>query len=308
MNQTKLKPQGQYNKHMETKKQKYNIDGIGAVRKVVRPYLPAKKAIPKNIDSLQKIVRSPRVFSVQRHVKSPVAQPKPSRPNFFQNLNLYQRRYSFGLFAMIFFLLAAFSGGVWVALSTQASRAQDYEPQTPPGQVKIYSQQEISALGPLQTLPNDVLFNLPIDVLQNYLDAQAAAATAQQKADAEKLRAQQLKDYLTEKNSPFAEYADVLAKQSHWKILLAISFAESTFGKNCADNNCSNIGVKPGSPIWHKYANYGDWMVDFNKLLDKRYKDWTLEQMDGVYVQPKSVNWLLATKQVLDELQERGIQ
>ena len=221
---------------------------------------------------------------------------------------LYYRRYQVGVVAIIFLLLVGFISGIWATLNTQRSLAEDYEPATPPGQVKIYSSQELSALGPLQTVSNDVLFNLPLSLLQQYLDSQSQPTPQQQQETQEKVLAAKLKTYLKEKNSPFADYADVLAKQSHWKLLLAISFAESSFGKNCVDFNCSNIGVKPGHPYWHKYANYGEWMVDFNKLLDQRYGDWTLEQMNGVYVQPKNSNWLLATKQVLSELQERGIE
>jgi hypothetical protein len=221
---------------------------------------------------------------------------------------LYYRRYQVGLFAMIFILLVGFTSGMWVALNTQRSLAEDYEPEAPPGQVKIYSPQELSALGPLQTVSNDVLFNLPIGQLEQYLEDSGKPTPEQQKIALENERAEKLKAYLQEKKSPFADYTDVLARQSHWKLLLAISFAESTFGKNCVNFNCSNIGVKPGHPYWHKYANYGEWMKDFNKLLDKRYSDWTLEQMNGVYVKPKNPNWLMATKQVLDELQERNIQ
>jgi hypothetical protein len=73
------------------------------------------------------------------------------------------------------------------------------------------------------------------------------------------------------------------------------------------DNNCSNIGVKPGHELWHEYKNYGEWIVDFNKLLERRYKDWTLDDMCGVYVKPCNKNWLMATRQVLDELNEKQI-
>ena len=90
--------------------------------------------------------------------------------------------------------------------------------------------------------------------------------------------------------------------------ILAIAFAESTLGKNCADNNCSNIGVKPGAPSWRSYASYSAWVVDFNRLLDKKYKDWTLEQMCGVYVKPCNPNWLLATKQILTALDQADIK
>ena len=110
------------------------------------------------------------------------------------------------------------------------------------------------------------------------------------------------------KMSPLAAASETIAEQDHWRLILAIAFAESTMGKNCADNNCSNIGVKPGATSWRSYASYGAWVVDFNRLLDKRYKDWTLEQMCGVYVKPCNPNWLLATKQILTALDEDRIE
>jgi hypothetical protein len=121
-------------------------------------------------------------------------------------------------------------------------------------------------------------------------------------------RKEKLRAYLQGKKTPFASVADTIAEQPHWKLILAISFAESTFGKNCVDNNCSNIGVKPGHDYWRKYKTLNDWVIDFNRLLERRYKNWSLEQMNGVYVQPKNPNWLAATRQILEELQEQGIE
>jgi hypothetical protein len=113
--------------------------------------------------------------------------------------------------------------------------------------------------------------------------------------------------YLQDWNSPLAEFADIIAQQPHWKLILAISFAESSLGKKCADNNCSGIGVFPGHPLWRTYNTKGDWAVDLNRLLEKRYKNQTLKQMCGVYVQPCNPGWLKATTQILNELAEYKI-
>lgn len=115
-------------------------------------------------------------------------------------------------------------------------------------------------------------------------------------------RAHLLRRYLNSWNSPLAQYADIIAAQSHWKMILAISFAESGLGKRCADNNCSGIGVAPGHPKWQTYATKGDWVKSMNRLLEKRYKNQTLQQMCGVYVQPCNPGWMAATTQILNEL------
>lgn len=208
------------------------------------------------------------------------------------------------VYAIIVALIVAFGGGAWTALNTQKTSAQDFE-QTQAGSIPM---QNTGNLGPISNVSNDVLYNMTIGQLENYLNSIAEQNKQLKEAERMALRKEKLRAYLTAKKTPFVEASDIIAEQKHWKLILAISFAESTFGRNCVDNNCSNIGVKPGHPYWHKYATLGDWVKDFNRLLERRYSNWTLEQMNGVYVQPKNPNWMAATRQVLEELQELGIE
>lgn len=123
--------------------------------------------------------------------------------------------------------------------------------------------------------------------------------------DQEIAKQARLKKYLIEKNSPFAEDAgaiETVLSLPHMKLILAISYAESTMGKKCYYNNCSGIGGYP--PNLRKYKEFKNWMVDLNDLLERKYKDWTLNEMCGVYVQPCNPNWLKATRQILDELEQ----
>jgi len=150
-------------------------------------------------------------------------------------------------------------------------------------------------------ISNDVLFNTPIQNLKNYIDSISQPDIIEQ-------RTAELAAFLQQHNSPLTQAASTIAQQPHWQLILAIAFAESTLGKNCNDNNCSNIGTAPNSPSWRKYGSYQDWVVDFNRLLDQKYKNMTLQQMCGVYVQPCNPNWLLATQQILDELKQQNIQ
>ncbi|HVY68051.1 MAG TPA: hypothetical protein VHA30_04130, partial [Patescibacteria group bacterium] len=153
-------------------------------------------------------------------------------------------------------------------------------------------------------ISNDLLFNTRLEDLQEYLSAVDQAAASSTRAEFMANRREKLKAYLTDMHSPFLSEADTIAEQPHWKLILAISFAESTLGKRCYMYNCSGIG---GSNI-KTYDSLQSWIEDFNDLLERRYKDKTLEQMCGVYVQPCNPNWLLATKQVLTDLKERGIE
>jgi hypothetical protein len=87
------------------------------------------------------------------------------------------------------------------------------------------------------------------------------------------------------------------------KMMLAISFVESTFGQKCWKYNCSGIG---GSNLV-AYKSYADWIRAFDALLEKRYKDLPPEEYLGLYVQPGSPNWIYGVNQVLTELKEQGI-
>lgn len=121
------------------------------------------------------------------------------------------------------------------------------------------------------------------------------------------VRTHLIAQYLSEKKSPLVPYADVIAAQPHWKEILAISYPESGFGKRCYEHNCSGIGSNPGSPNWHSYENFAEWIVDLNKLLERRYKDQTFEQMCGVYKKPCTKQWLDATESVARTLEIRGV-
>lgn len=114
-----------------------------------------------------------------------------------------------------------------------------------------------------------------------------------------------LQEYLEEHDSPLAEYATEIVKQPQWQRALAISWVESNFGRFCADNNCSGIGVAPGHPAWRKYPNKLEWFKDMTKLMETpRYKEkyTTFEKMRGIYVYPGSDNWVRGAKQKYAEL------
>lgn len=112
---------------------------------------------------------------------------------------------------------------------------------------------------------------------------------------------QPLQKYLKDKNSPLAsdENVTILMSQPEYKRILAISYIESHMCQYQLHNNCSGImtskGIKP-------YANFGEWVVDMNKLLSTRYAGKSFEKMNCVYVQPCSPNWVYASNKIYGEL------
>jgi hypothetical protein len=204
---------------------------------------------------------------------------------------------------IVMLLFAGFLTGFWFTWQTHQTGA---EAQVLGVMDTAPVEQEPVSTSTVAGLSDDTFYKLTVSQIEEYLNE--AVKTPQLK-EAERLaeRKVKLKAYLEDKGSPFVEISDSIAELPHWKMVLAISNSESTMGKRCHSNNCSGIGVAPGHPLWREYASTKDWAKDLNKLLERRYKDWTLEQMNGVYNQPGSRNWVRASKQVLEELQEREI-
>lgn len=122
-------------------------------------------------------------------------------------------------------------------------------------------------------------------------------------------RREVLREYFVNRKSPFAnhdETLDAFLNSNNMKLMIAISFVESTMGQRCYYNNCSGIGGYP--PNLRKYDTHADWVRDFDSLLERRYKGMKPEDMMGIYVQPGSPNWINGVRQILAELEKQGIE
>lgn len=193
--------------------------------------------------------------------------------------------------------LVIFGFGFVVLNNASIAETGDETAQTVANQAEATQQESTS-----QNDAIAVFLNTSISLLPQYRSA------AENQAKIEERKAK-LKTYLEDRKSPFAEddLIDTIARQEHWKLILAIANAESSLGKHCTDQNCSGIGVAPGTPTWRKYKAIKNWVLDLNRLLEKSYSTSTLTDMCGVYVQPCNQNWLIATHQIIDELDQRGI-
>ncbi len=115
-----------------------------------------------------------------------------------------------------------------------------------------------------------------------------------------------VREYLESKDAPLANYTEILLAQKDWKTIVAISNAESNMGKYCWYNNCSGIYERfdNGYQGLKRYDNMAEWIVDLQNLIEKRYSGWTLAEMNGTYVYPKSKNWFLASSKVYNDLSQ----
>lgn len=112
-----------------------------------------------------------------------------------------------------------------------------------------------------------------------------------------------IKQYLEEKKSPLAEYAEALAGQKHWRLIVAISHIESGWCKKSAAHNCWGIKGKSG---YRRYAGFEEAITDANQVIEKqqgRGRWLTVDDMNGSYNQPGSANWAKVVKGTIRELE-----
>ncbi len=205
-------------------------------------------------------------------------------------------------------LLLAFGAGSWSVLSTETTEAETKTlvlGDSTENLIKVTTQPTSVQDGGRE--PNEQILSLTLNQIEGYLN-EALKTPEVKNAEMLASRKKKLKAYLAERKSPFISIVDTIAELKHWKLVLAISNSESTLGKRCYTNNCSGIGVEPGHPLWREYASTADWAKDLDRLIERRYKDWKLEEMNGVYNQPGSKNWILAATQIIEDLKERGIE
>jgi hypothetical protein len=107
-----------------------------------------------------------------------------------------------------------------------------------------------------------------------------------------------LKQYLTERKSPAAPYAEDIAQLSQWKLVVGVMRAESQWCKKhvTSTKNCHGIG---GAWNLRKYATYPESFKDVNRIIQTKYVDFGLntpEKMVNKYVGHASPNWVAAVK------------
>lgn len=260
--------------------------------------------MPKiNIDGIEKIKRV-KIHRIH-YVKVSSVSLLGKTPRFSINYNILgamfmQRRVA--LSSAVFALLIVFSLGMWVESHTQSTLAEGETPSVEGIQSVSQNQTDSSP-----DVSSNRFDGLTLKQIEGFF-REAVKTPELKEAEVLAERKEKLKEFLQERNSPLAEISGSLAELQHWQMVLAISNSESSLGKRCSSNNCSGIGVEPGHPLWREYNSKAEWAKDLDRLIEKRYKNWTLKEMNGVYNKPGSANWVSASSQILEELQEKGIQ
>jgi hypothetical protein len=110
--------------------------------------------------------------------------------------------------------------------------------------------------------------------------------------------------YLNSKHSPLADHVDALSEQTQWKLIIAISNAESSYCKRNMVNNCWGIG---GAWNLKAYDNYDQAIADVNRILEQHYISAGLTSPDKIeykWVGHANDNWQEAANEVMDDLKD----
>lgn len=110
--------------------------------------------------------------------------------------------------------------------------------------------------------------------------------------------------YLEKKNSPLAPHTELLLKQEHWKLIVAISAIESSYCTRQLGNNC--WGITGSSGGYKEYASVADGIEDANALITRwqaRGRWLTVDDMNCHYVVPCNPNWVSVVNTVLNRME-----
>lgn len=150
---------------------------------------------------------------------------------------------------------------------------------------------------------NKPINQIPIkQVLDKPAEAPASPAEIPPPPDPLQKRKESLKKYLSSKKSILAEHVDTLSQQSNWKLIIAMSRAESLFCKRHAGKNCWGIG---GAWNLKTYKNYDEAITDVNRIIDQHYIQQGMDspkKMMVKWVGHKNEDWQSAVEQELENL------
>lgn len=118
-----------------------------------------------------------------------------------------------------------------------------------------------------------------------------------------------LRAYLENFNSPLPPEAFITVADEHnldWRLLPAISGAESTFGRHVPSNSYNPFGWNNGT---YQFKNWDEAIATVGKALREKYMDqWqatTVEQIAPIYAPPSRI-WSRNVLHFMDEISQFG--
>jgi hypothetical protein len=125
-------------------------------------------------------------------------------------------------------------------------------------------------------------------------------------------RANTLKTFLTQYNSPLADYSACFVKNADkyhldWRLVAAISGVESTFGKRIPYNSYNAYGWANGD---HRFTSWEESISSVSKALREKYYDkgtTTIQKIAHRYAPPSST-WAGKVKYFMNEIDPTPVE
>jgi|GEM_PF-2146308 len=120
---------------------------------------------------------------------------------------------------------------------------------------------------------------------------------------------EQLRNYLAQRGSPFVQCVDLLAELPTADKILSLANAESGLGTHAPWGKYNYWGVgggglwKMGNSVCEGIQSMDNFLNAYPKNSAVKYKDMTIERMNGLYKQPAAIHWVRNNYVVLNDLQ-----
>jgi len=138
--------------------------------------------------------------------------------------------------------------------------------------------------------------------------SQSQAEVAELSARIESGRRQRLMLWLQDKKSPLAEFSSELLATKNWKLIVALSAAESTYCRFYpkATANCWGVGSSPlwdfGDTLPQGIAAMDEFLETYPRSSLKKYARMSPAEMNGLYKQPAGAIWQNTVESVILQL------
>jgi competence protein ComGC len=117
-----------------------------------------------------------------------------------------------------------------------------------------------------------------------------------------------LRDYLAKRGSPFVNCVDIIVELKNADKVLSLANAESGLGKRYPVHTANAWGVggsklwKMGSSICEGVTSMDHFLSNYPRNSKLKYADMTIDQMNGLYKQPRREHWSVNNYAVLNVL------
>ena len=260
--------------------------------------LDGVKKVPKKVQSVRHLE-----IKTKQNKQLPRRQAKPTKKTFWRSVKIFTTKHQ--SIKIVSAIVLTFVVTFCLSIATSSSFAHAPTTQTAPeyaSAITIHASPIVSnSPFPVTNVPQTLSLDSQVS---NSPDKVYLPMEQIELPDPLKDRKAFLVTYLQSKHSELANHVDALSQQTQWKLILAISDAESSYCKRHLYNNCWGIG---GAWNLKQYGTMDEAITDVNRILEQKYIDAGLvstSQIEKKWVGYDDPNWEAAVNQELANLKD----